>query len=382
MGLYLGAALCACAGLTALVTAFAIRGAWPLRGASAAEPYEKAEYLHHEGVYLVVPEGSPLRSKLAVEPVAEKGIERALVLPAFVEADPARLVRVVPPVSGRIAQLKVKLGERVQVNQQLVILDSSDLATASAEHERAKVLLALAQKTRDRQRELLKSAATPLKDQQQAETDYITAEVELKRTEERLRQIGVAAEGAGQSRMVTVTSPVAGSVIDLAAAPGAFWNDPTAALMTVADLDIVWVTASVPESDISLVAQGQTAAVTFPAYPGEGFNGQVLFVSDVVDADTRRTKVRIPFHNSDMRLKPNMFASVSFIVPKRTLPVLPTSALVLRDDADRVFVEVAPWRFQERAVEVGFQEGDQVVIRSGLKPGDHVVVKGAVLLND
>jgi cobalt-zinc-cadmium efflux system membrane fusion protein len=388
IGFYLGAALCFGAGLIALAAGFGNRGAWRPGGspAQAAEPYAKVEYLRHDGAYLVVPEGSPLRSRLVVGPAAEKEIERTRVLPGVVEVDPARLVKIVPPVTGRVVQLKVQLGERVHANQELVVLDSSDLATAYAEHDRAKVLLELAQKNRDRQRELLKSAATALKDQQQAETDYITAKVELERTEERLRQIGVAAEpagrSAGQSRMVAVISPISGSVIDLAAAQGAFWNDPTAALMTVADLGTVWVTASVPESDTALVTKGQSATVTFPAYPGEIFKGKVLFVSDVVDADTRRTRVRIPFQNPEMRLKPNMFASVGFVGPKQTLPVLPTTALVLRSDTDEVFVEVAPWRYEARSVEIGFQEGDRVVVKSGLKPGERVVVKGAVLLND
>jgi cobalt-zinc-cadmium efflux system membrane fusion protein len=152
--------------------------------------------------------------------------------------------------------------------------------------------------------------------------------------------------------------------------------------MTVADLGTVWVTASVPESDTALVTKGQRATVTFPAYPGEIFKGQVLFVSDVVDADTRRTKVRVPFQNPDMLLKPNMFATVSFVGPRQALPVLPTTALVLRNDTNQVFVEVAPWRYEARAVEIGFQEGDRAAIKSGLKPGERVVVKGAVLLND
>ena len=96
---------------------------------------------------------------------------------------------------------------------------------------------------------------------------------------------------------------MAGSVIDLAVAPGAYWNDATAALMTVADLSTVWVTASVPEKDTALVAKGQPVDVAFAAYPGEVFKGEVLFVSDVLDPDTRRTKVRIAFANPDTRLQ-------------------------------------------------------------------------------
>ena len=175
---------------------------------------------------------------------------------------------------------------------------------------------------------------------------------------------------------------MAGSVIDLAVAPGAYWNDATAALMTVADLRTVWVTANVPEKDTSLVAKGQAVDVVFSAYPGEVFKGQVLFVSDVLDPDTRRTKVRTAFQNPDIRLKPGMFANVSFFAPKRTMPVVPTTALILKNDADRVFVEVAPWTFEPRSIEIDFQQGNQVIVKSGLKAGDRVVVKGGVLLND
>src|SRR5437667_12432581 len=116
-----------------------------------------------------------------------------------------------------------------------------------------------------------------------------------------MRQISVNARPTHKSRTVTILAPIAGSVIDRAVAPGAYWNDPTAALMTIADLSTVWVTANVPEKDTALVAKGQPVEVVFPAYPSEVLKGEVLFVSDVLDSDTRRTKVRISFRNPGMR---------------------------------------------------------------------------------
>jgi len=276
----------------------------------------------------------------------------------------------------------VQLGERVEAGQQLAILDSPDLAAARADYDRAKALLELALKNRDRQRALTRAGGGALKEQLQAETDYVAAEVEHKRAEERLRQIGTEAETSNNTRTVTITSPIAGSVIDLAVAPGAYWNDTTAALMTVADLKTVWVTANVPEKDTALVAKGQLVSVAFTAYPGRDQNGEVLFVSDVLDPDTRRTKVRIAFPNSDMRLKPNMFANVTFFAPPRVMPIVPATALILKNDGDRAFVEVAPWTFEARPVATDFQEGEQAIVASGLKTGERVVVKGGVLLND
>jgi cobalt-zinc-cadmium efflux system membrane fusion protein len=83
-----------------------------------------------------------------------------------------------------------------------------------------------------------------------------------------------------------------------------------------------------------------------------------------------------------MKLKPNMFADATFLAPRQMLQVVPTQALVLKEETDRVFVEVAPWTFEPRPVEVGFQQGDQAIVERGLKAGERIVVKGGVLLND
>jgi cobalt-zinc-cadmium efflux system membrane fusion protein len=357
--------------------------AGPSRHYHAGEAAEKTEPVVRSGNIVSVPEGSPVRGKLAIETVAAKDIKRDLVLPAVVEADPAHLIKVSPPLSGLVNQLKVELGQRVKSGQGLVIIDSPDLGTAYSDYDRAKVLLALAQKSRDRERGLEKIGGAALKDLQQAETDYVTAQVEYQRATAHLKQIGVDDPDApDKSQTVTVTAPMDGSVIDLQVAAGEYWNDPTVALMTIADLSTIWVTASVPEKDTSLVTKGQSVDVVFPAYPGEIFKGEVLFVSDVLDPDTRRTKVRIAFQNPDTRLRPGMFANVSFYAPVQSQPVVPASALVLKDDENQVFVETAPWTFEARDVDIGFQQDDQVVLSGGVKPGERVVVRGGVLLGD
>jgi cobalt-zinc-cadmium efflux system membrane fusion protein len=357
--------------------------AGPSRHYQAGEAAQKSLPVIRSGNIVSVPEGSPVRGKLVIDAVAAKEIKRDLVLPAVVEADPAHLIKVSPPLSGLVNQLKVELGQRVKSGQGLVIIDSPDLGTAYSDYDRAKVLLALAQKSRDRERGLEKIGGAALKDLQQAETDYVTAQVEYQRATAHLKQIGVDNPDApDKSQTVTVTAPMDGSVIDLQVAAGEYWNDPTVALMTIADLSTIWVTASVPEKDTSLVTKGQSVDVVFPAYPGEVFKGEVLFVSDVLDPDTRRTKVRIAFQNPDTRLRPGMFANVSFYAPVQSQPVVPASALVLKDDENQVFVETAPWTFEARDVDIGFQQDDQVVLSGGVKPGERVVVRGGVLLGD
>jgi len=335
-----------------------------------------------EGARVSVPEGSPLRAKLTVSAVSQREIQRKLVLPAVVEADPSRTVKVLPPVTGRVTDLMVQLGERVVQGQELAVIDSGDLAQAYADIEKARSVLTLTKKALDRQLGLEKAGGAAIKDREQAQSDYDQAVAELERAESRLRAMGVSANPKEQSRLLTLKAPAAGSVIDLQVARGAFLNDPTAAIMTIADLGTVWVTANVPEKDTALVTKGQDVEVVLSAYPNEVFAGKVLFVSDILDPDTRRTKIRIAFENPDIKLKPNMFADATFLAPRQMVQVVPTRALVLKNETDRVFVEVAPWTFEARPVEVGFQQADQAIVEHGLKAGERIVVKGGVLLND
>jgi cobalt-zinc-cadmium efflux system membrane fusion protein len=334
------------------------------------------------GNRIIVPPESLLRSQLVVADVASKEVSRSLVLPAMVESDPARTVKVLPPVTGRVVELKVQLGERVVEGQELAVIDSGDLAQAYSDVEKAQSALTLTKKSLDRQLGLLKIGGGAIKEREQAESDYAQAGAELERAQTRLRSIGVSAEQMVKSRLLTMKAPVAGSLIDLQIAPGAFLNDMTAAAMTIANLETIWVTANVPEKDISFIFTGQTVNVTFPAYPDKVFSGKVLFVSDVIEPDTRRNKVRIAFDNPDKLMKPNMFANTTFVAPAVSRLVVPTSALLMTNDRTSVFVEVAEWAFERRDVEVAYQEGPTAAVKAGLKPGERIVVKGAVRLND
>jgi membrane fusion protein, heavy metal efflux system len=359
----------------------------PLRTADIASPTQEARAatpsaFSHVGDRIIVPATSPLRTMLGVAPPMMKEVARTLVLPASVEADPSRTVKVMPPVTGRVTELKVQLGGRVVQGQELAVIDSGDLAQAFSDIEKARSTVTLTKKALDRQLNLEKAGGAAIKDREQAQSDYAQAVSELERSESRLRAIGIPADQKEQSRLLSVKAPVSGSVIDLQIAPGAYLNDPTAAMMTIANLDTVWVTANVPEKDIAFVFPGQTVKVTFQAYPDDVFEGKVLFVSDVVEPDTRRNKVRIAFDNPDKLLKPNMFADANFVAPSVSRTIVPTSALLMTNDRTSVFVEVSDWAFERRDIEIAYQEGATVAIKSGIRPNDRVVVKGAVRLND
>ncbi|QNJ99842.1 efflux RND transporter periplasmic adaptor subunit [Dyella telluris] len=330
---------------------------------------------------LRVPDASPLRKALVIAPVEMRVAPHERVFPATVESDPVHTANVVAPLAGRITELKVGLGDHVERNQLLAVIESGDMAQANADVAKASDAMVLAKKGLERARDVQQAGGNALKDLEAAQSTYNQAQAEMDRAQTRLQSLNAGAS-AGSARSIRIASPVSGYVTALAAAPGTYINDTTTPLMTIADLQSVWITANVPEADVGGIAKGQDVAATLSAYPDQVFHGQVSFVSQVLQADTRRDMVRAVFANADGRLKPNMFARASIAVPQPAQVFVPDSALLMNNDNTTVFVEVSPWSFERRTVELSYDETAGARVLKGLKAGDRVVVKGGILLND
>lgn len=360
-----------------LIVLLLAQGLWRGRGAQ-----EEAPALIHQGVRILVPEKSPLRQRLTVAPAPAEERGTIVTAPGIVESDPARTVNVLPPGTGRVREVRVALGDRVQRGQVLATIDSPDLAQAYSDYDKAGAAALLAAKNLKYQEEQFRIGAAAQRDLESARNDNSQAAAEYQRARVRLRAMGAAEDAQGAGRLLLVRAPAPGSITAFAIAPGATINDDTQAVMTLADLSVVWVTALIAERDVGSVTRDQDAEITVDAYPGKTLHGKVLFVADVIEPDSRRDKTRIALPNADASLKPNMFATVTLHGPARVRVVLPSSALLMNNDRTSVFVAIAPWTFERRTVQPLLEEGTQVAIESGVQPGEQVVVKGGILLND
>ncbi|HXY98235.1 MAG TPA: efflux RND transporter periplasmic adaptor subunit [Steroidobacteraceae bacterium] len=361
-----------------LVLLLLAQALWRGRGAGG----EGAPALVHKDGRIFIPEKSLLRQRLTVAAAPAEERSGLVTAPGIVESDPARTVNVLPPGAGRVREVKAALGDRVQRGQVLATIDSPDLAQAYSDYDKAAAAAVLAAKNLKYQEEQFRIGAAAQRDLESARNDNQQAVAEYERSRVHLRAMGAAEDAQGEGRLLMVRAPAAGSITALAIAPGATINDDTQSIMTLADLSIVWVTALIAEQDVSSVRRNQDAEIAVDAYPGKTLHGKVLFVSDVIEPDSRRDKTRIAFPNPDAWLKPNMFATVTLRGAALPRVVLPSSALLMNNDRTSVFVATAPWTFERRTVQPLLQEGPQVVIESGVKPGEQVVVKGGILLND
>jgi cobalt-zinc-cadmium efflux system membrane fusion protein len=343
---------------------------------------QEAPLLERAGDRVTVPDGSPLRARLTIAAAESIVVAQRVMAPAVVEADPARVVNILPPLAGRLVALKVALGQEVRANQPLLVIASPDLAQAQADVEKAADALDLARHAAERAKGAQDAGGAAEKDLEVAQSALHQAEAEDRRARERLRALIGAASAQARDGSLVVTAPTTGVVTALNVGAGAFINDPSVALLTIANVDRVWVTAQVPEHLAGSVRKDQLVDVTLAAYPRDSLRGKVASVSPLLEADTRRVKVRIEFGNASGRFKPNMFATAHFVLAVPEAVVVPASALQMNNDSTSVWVEIAPWTFARRHVELGDEDGENVQISAGLKAGERLVTRGGVLLNN
>ena len=353
----------------------------PQAAASSAAPAAGAQPLpvRREDGLIVVPEGSPLRERLEIAGVVLQSLQTRLSAPATIEAEPEKLVRITPPVAGRLVRLHRQLGDAVRAGDALITMDSSEISGVRAEHAKAQAALVHARQEYERQKLLFDAEIAARKDYEASQQALAMAGADARATADHLAQLGAAVQ-AGARGSYVVTSPISGRVVEMAGSQGGYWNDVNASVMTVADLRKVWLSASVPERDLALVDVGQQAHIALAAYPQLRLEGRVQYVGELVDTATRSVKVRVSVDNPEGRLRPGMFASVGFDGPARQAVMVPVSALLQGQVSTRVFVDKGGWRFEPRDVQVGAQQDGRAEIVSGLAAGERVVVNGGVLL--
>ncbi len=174
--------------------------------------------LVRSGEKLIVPEKSPFRTRLKVATVAMTDIPHILNFPAVVEANPSKTVNVLPPLTGRLLELKVKLGDSVKQGQLLAVISSGDLAQAYSDYDKARDALELARQALNRGKGVNAAGANAAKDLEQLQSNYSQAAAEEKRAGNKLNTLGVDKSGE-KSRTLNIIAPVSGTITALNNAP-------------------------------------------------------------------------------------------------------------------------------------------------------------------
>lgn len=365
-------------GGVALVVAF-----WAMsgRGGVAAETHadEKASAAADTLVTL-----NPTAQRLAgIEMVtATTSANAPLVANGTITYDANLVSFLAPRVEGRVVAVRADLGQQVRAGTVLAILESAEVGQTRGELERARAGVEVARRNYQREKRLFDQQISPQRELLEAEAQLRSAEADYASAVASLRAVGASA-GAGAT--FALVSPISGTVVERKASPGEVAG-PASTLFTVADLRHVWITVDIYEGDLRRVRDGAQATVVPSALPDMSFTGRVTYAGGVVDAASRTFKVRVAVSNSDLRLRPGMFAQVRIDAPATTdvTGAVVVPEIAVQEVGGRPVVFVAgrlPGQFVARAVTLGSgASGGMVTITSGVRPGEVIVGKGAFQL--
>ena len=168
--------------------------------------------------------------------------------------------------------------------------------------------------------------------------------------------------------------------------PGNLVSANTTELTTIAEIEPVFVTFSVPASHLPEIkgnarASGMTVAATPQDEDAQPATGTLAFVDNIVDASTDTIKLKARFENKDRRLWPGEFARVSLNLSTLSdATVVSNEAVQTGQDGQFVFVVKPDSTVEQRTITVGQRINEDVVISKGLNPGETVVTEGQLRL--
>lgn len=348
------------------------------------------------------PAGIPVHAAVATAAPTSGSTAGASMLDASGYVVARRDATVSSKITGKVVEVLIEEGQRVEKGQVMARLDDSNaraaLDFAKAQLQQAEVSLAAA-KTAHEDAKPLHERTTELLDKHfVSQTDFDNSKASYDAADNAARIAARSVEVARANLAVAqrvlddtvVRAPFAGIVTVKAAQPGEMVSPISAGggftrtgIGTIVDMDSLEVEVDVSENFISRVHPGQPATINLNAYPDWAIPGEIIAVIPTADRAKATVKVRVGFKVRDPRILPQMGSRVSFLdeaqpaaagAPRAASDVIvPVDAVQANGDKGIVFV-IRANTIERRTVRLGARNGEQQIILSGVSPGERLAV--------
>ncbi len=302
--------------------------------------------------------------------VEQRVLSRSIRAVGRVEFNEERLTRLHPKTQGWIEKLHTdKTGSAVKKDDILLSIYSPQLVSSQEEY-----LLALKNK------QVL--ADSPFKEIRQGAIDLAKTSYErLQLLDVPEHQIRELEQNKKIKKYIHIHSPYDGIVMKIGIREGQYVT-PKTELYMLADLSKVWVYVDVYEYELPWVKVDDRVEMKLTGVTGRTFNGRIGFIYPYAEAKTRTVKVRLEFDNSELLLKPDMFAEVTIHASRQVdAIVIPSQAVVRSGNREQVFVVRGPGKFEPREVKLGISADGMIQVLEGVKVGEEVVASALFLID-
>jgi len=341
-------------------------------------------------------EGTRSEKRAAIEVIKVKKGDLASFISVTGTLTPNRESRIGPKVEGRIEEIYVDVGDRVEKGQPLIKLEQrtyiiarneADAALKTARANLVKAEVNLKNITRDLKRfsSALKDKVVSQQRHDDVDSDYTIAQAELMLAGAQVKEAEAKLAMAENNLTDTITrAPFSGFIVEKLMEEGEVSNWVTYLweVLDLVDIEKVKIECRVSETKLPFLYVGKEAAVQVDAYPEEGFTGKIMVINNRVDPKSRTFLIKIEIPNPGFRLKGGMFCRVKIAEQeKRGVLQIPKEALLVKEGKHTVY-KVDNGKASAQVVKLGISDGDWVEVIEGLNGTESIVIEGLYALTD
>lgn len=283
------------------------------------------------------------------------------IFPATVSFEPDGVVNILPQISGKIDRIYVKVGDSVKKGQILAKLKALDTTDIQSNYYSVKTQLLEAKRIYELNKKLFEVGAISKSELIASEANLKQLEYTLKGLEEKQRMLGISNFSDNYIR-----SPIDGVVYEIPSTIGSIVSpDSPNPVAKIANKDKFLVVANIYEKDIGLIDKDDNVKIILSKDDKSFINGKVIYISDVLDPETRTVKVYIKPEKVE-GLRANMFISVELEKSLDKFMAVNKKAILFKDNKFFVFVLKPDGNIEKREVQI---------ITDSVNP-DYSIVKG------
>ena len=309
------------------------------------------------------PAAAPQGVVVEAAKVAVVKLPQALTAVGSLRSDETVILR--PEVAGRVSQISFREGERVTKGQVLVRLDDS---VQQADLDRAKANLTLSKTKHERSIDLRNKGFISSQALDEAENNWKVAQADSELM-------------AARSGKTSIHAPFSGTIGLRQVSVGDYVKEGQD-MVNLESLDPLKVDFRVPELALSQLRDGQLLQITLDALPDRAYDGKVVAINPLIDANGRAVVIRAQVPNKDGKLRPGMFARVRlFTSANKDTIVVPEESLFPLGE-DKYVYKVVEGKATRQKIDIGQRHEGRVEVMNGLTPDDVVVTAGVIKLRE